>query len=301
MYQSLKTYASPLVLVMLLAMLMTAAPIPTPTLAPNVPNATSAINTSYAATPGDAAPGAEAAAVMEKTTGNLDPSDFDQVTPFEAINFTVNRHFNAYSAAVIGFLNMTVELPAKVEIAVPQGSEILWFSEISGGPVANDPEFRDQQPTRTENGQDIYTVVLEHFPIVQIEYRINHDPNTRLGDGQYSIAMEYTPATDTPFLRLMTNLPEESIVTDPEVEFMGQDSEGYLVFFRLFGDVSAFQTVQGEITYTPPAGTGMIAEGGNLLGGLWVTIAVSLAGVALAATYLILKARNQKEETQAEE
>jgi len=240
------------------------------------------------------APGAEAAAIMEKTAGNLDPSDFDEVVAFEAINYYVARHFNAYSASVTGFLNMTVELPAKVELAIPAGAEVMWMSEVSGGPIANDPEFEDPQVSRTENGLDIYTVVLEHFPILQIEYAIDGNPNVSLGGGEYSISMEYTPVTDTPFLRLMTNVPAESIVTDPSVEFMGEDASGYLVFFRMYSEVIAFQSVQGEITYSPPAGTGMIAEGGNLFGGLWITIVVVAGGIALVAGYLVLMARRRR-------
>ena len=71
-----------------------------------------------------------------------DSYDITEITPFEALNYYIARHFNAYSVAVTGFLNPEVELPAKVEIAIPTGSEILWFSEISGGFIGNDPEFR---------------------------------------------------------------------------------------------------------------------------------------------------------------
>ena len=220
-------------------------------------------------------------------TANGNNVDVIEVTPFEAINYYLARHFNAYSIAVTGFLNPEVQLPAKVEIAVPAGSEIMWFSEFSGGPVANDPEIAEPFNVRTENNLDIYTVVLEHYPAVQIEYHIDHDPNVRLSDGVYSIRMEYTPAADVPIFRFITNLPEESTVQDPNIEFMGTDANGYLVFMRLYTDVQAFTSMQGEFTYMPPQGRGMIAEGGNLLGGVVTVVAIviaALAGFAFVAT-----------------
>jgi len=167
-----------------------------------------------------------------------------EVTPFEAINYFKVRHFSGYSIAVIGFLNPEVELPAIVELAIPAGSEVIWFSEVSGGPIANDPEFTEPFNMRTEHGFDIYTVTLEHYHSVQVEYRTDQNPVTRLSRGVYSIQMSYTPIADLPILRLMTNLPAETIVQDPNVELIGANEEGEPIFFRIYTDISAFQTVQ---------------------------------------------------------
>jgi len=217
------------------------------------------------------------------------------VIPFEAINYFVARHFNAYSAAATGFLPPDTPLPATVEVAIPAGSEIMWFSEVSGGPIQNDPEFTAPFNMRTENGLDIYTVTLEHYPVVQIEYNLdNNDPNERIATGQYRISMAYTPATDTPILRLMTNLPAETVVNDQDVTFMGEDADGYLVFFRIYNDVPAFQPVTGEITYNPPAGTGFIAQGGSLLGGFTVVI-LGVMGVVVAALAFIVYSNKRKQ------
>ena len=217
-----------------------------------------------------------------------------ETTPFEAVNYYIARHFNAYSVAVTGFLSPEAQLPAKVEIAIPAGSEIIWFSEMSGSDfIGNDPEFTEPFNVRTEAGLDIYTVVLEQYPAVQIEYHINDDPNQRISEGVYSVAMEYTPFADTPFVRLMTNLPAGSIVEDPDVAFMGEDANGYFVFMRLYENVSALHPVQGEITYRPPAGTGMIAEGGNLLGGLGVAIGATVAVIVIASAFIYFTHRRK--------
>ena len=146
---------------------------------------------------------------------------------------------------------------------------------------------------RTEAGLDIYTVVLEHYPAVQIEYHIENDPNQRVSEGVYSVVMEYTPLADTPFLRLMTNLPPGSIVDDPNVEFMGATAEGYLVFMRLYENVSALQPVWGEITYQPPEGAGMIAAGGNLLGGLGIALFSAVAVIVFAAAFMYFNKRRK--------
>ena len=226
------------------------------------------------------------------------PTQQSEITPLEAINFFKVRHFSGYSAAVIGFLSPEVELPATVELAIPAGSEITWFSEVSGGPIANDPEFTEPFNVRTESNLDIYTVTLEHYHSVQVEYRTDHNPVTRLSDGMYSIQMSYTPIADLPILRLMTNLPAETTVQDPNVEFMGTDDEGNPIMFRIYTNIAAFQTVQGEITYFPPVGQGMVAVSGSVWEGLVITLAASAAVIAIAATFVIV---TKKRKAQSEE
>ena len=211
-----------------------------------------------------------------------------EIVPFEAINYFKARHIDRYSIAVIGFLNSEVELPATVELAIPAGSEVIWFSEASGGPIANDPEFTEPFNIRTESNFDIYTVTLEHYHSVQIEYRTDYNPVTRLSDGWYSIQMSYTPIADLPILRLMTNFPAETIVQDPNVEFMGTDDEGNPIMFRIYTDISAFQTVQGEITYFPPEGLGMVATTGSVWEGLIITLVASAAVIAIAITFVVI-------------
>lgn len=229
------------------------------------------------------------------------PPEYSEITPFEAINYFKARHFNTYSIAVIGFLNPETELPATVEFAIPAGSEVIWFSEISGGPIANDPEFTEPFNMRTENGFDIYTVTLEHYQSAQIEYRIYDNPVTQLSDGVYSIQMQYTPVVDLPILRLMTNFPAGTTVQDPNVEFMGMDPEGGPIFFRIYTDIAAFQTVQDEITYFPPAGQGMIAISGNLWGGLAVTVAATVAVIIIAAGFIFITQKRKVQKMQGEE
>ena len=228
------------------------------------------------------------------------PADQPEITPLEAINYFKARHFTGYSSVAIGFLNPEAQLPATVELAIPTGAEIIWFSEVSGGPVANDPEFTEPFNVRTESGLDIYTVTLEHYHSVQIEYRTNYNDNpvTQLSSGTYSIFMQYTPAADLPILRLMTNLPAETTVQDPNVEFMGEDETGDLVFFRIYTDVNAFQTIQGEITYFPPAGLGMPAASGSVWEGLIIALAAGTTVTAIATTFIII---TKKRKTQIEE
>ena len=224
-------------------------------------------------------------------------SNLSEPVPFEAINYYIARHFNAYSIAVTGFLNPEVELPAKVEIAVPAGSDIVWFSEFSGGFIANDPEFTEPFTVRTEGNLDIYTVVTEYHHAIQIEYHVEDDPNERVSPGVYRLSMEYTPLTDTPIVRLMTNLPAESVVDDPNVEFMGVDDNGSLVFMRVYTNVPALTPVQGEITFMPPDGQGMIAQGGDLLGGLGVAVLATLAVIVVAAAFIFVSSRRKMQDS----
>ncbi|MCL2606705.1 MAG: hypothetical protein FWD93_05440 [Coriobacteriia bacterium] len=218
-----------------------------------------------------------------------------EVIPFEAVNHYLARHFNAYSVAVTGFLNPETELPAKVEIAIPAGSDVIWMSEFSGGPLDLEIQFEEPSAVRSEAGLDIYTAVLTQSLALQIEYHIddNSSPNRALGDGQYAISMEYTAHQDIPFIRLMTNFPAETVVTDPTVEFMGEDAEGYLVFMRVYTDVPAFRAVQGEIVYTPPVGRGMIAEGGNLVGGIGIAAISAAVAIVAAAAFVLASSKRR--------
>lgn len=220
-------------------------------------------------------------------------ADLAEIVPFEAVNYYLARHPISYSVAITGFLSPEVRLPAKVEVAVPAGSEIIWFGEPLGSPGADDAEFEEPFNVRTEAGLDIYTAILRYYPAVQIEYDIIHNPVKRISEGIYSLSMKYTPLADTPLLRLMTNLPPESVVDDSSVQFMGADEEGYLVFMRLYENVSSLQLVQSEIVYRPPIGTGMIIQEGNLLGGMGVAIGIVAAVIVITIAF-IYTARRRK-------
>ncbi|MCL2745832.1 MAG: hypothetical protein FWE48_01890 [Coriobacteriia bacterium] len=226
----------------------------------------------------------EAESGIEATSTGADNLE---ITDFEAMTVIIRRLPNTYFAAVTGFLNPEVQLPATVEIALPEGSHIIWFGEPSeAGPIEADPRFEDPD-MRNEDGFDIYTVTLENEHHVQVEYNLFFSPATEAGDGSYILRMEYTPLTDLQAIRFKTNLPIGSEVLDDDVEFYGMNSEGERQYGRTFRDTTAGRMITTNLTYTSPRFQGTPNES-RVSDGLVVTVVVMLVGVAGALGIVVI-------------
>ena len=224
------------------------------------------------------------------------PASQLEVTPFEAINFYVTPFrdsVNAYMALVTGFLNPDVELPAKVELAVPAGIEPLWIGEFSPDFASLDDDAATLYEVRNEGALDIYTMVLEHYPAMQIEFHLIQTLHERISETELAINLEYTPVSDLPVLRLMTALPKESIVEDTTVEFMGVNENNDYVMMRVINDVPAFYTVQATITYIPPEDFVMPLEV-SMGGGIALVLALVVVCIAIVAGYVAVMNKRKK-------
>ena len=219
-----------------------------------------------------------------------------ELTPFEAINYYAVRmggRIDAYAIAVTGFLNPEVELPAKVEMAVPAGTELIWAGEFSEvlGPV--EPAFEEPFDVRSENGLDIYTVILENYPALQFEYSLPEQLHDYISDDLHVINLSYTPAENLPILRLMARLPAESVVTDSAAEFMGMDADENLVYMHIFHNVPAFQPVQANISYIPPEDMTLPFET-SVGGGIIIAIVAVGITAILAAGFIFVARKNRR-------
>ena len=229
--------------------------------------------------------------LVDEVATEQDPNS--EVIDFEAMTVVIRRLPNTYFAAVTGFLNPEIQLPATVEIAVPAGSHIIWFGEPSEqGPIGADPTF-DNPDVRTEGDFDIYTVTLENEHHVQIEYNLFSSPVADRGDGTYTLRMEYTPLTELQALRFMTNLPAGAQIIDEDLEFYGLNSEDERQYGRTYREVAAGQLISTDLNYNAPRFAGTPNES-RLVDGLLVTGIVMLVGVAGALSLVIITKRRRE-------
>ena len=221
--------------------------------------------------------------------------ELPEITPFEAMTMTVRRLPTTFIAAATGFLDPDIELPVTVEIAVPAGSSLIWFGEPSwDGPITADPRFEEPFNMRTEDGLDIYTVTLENYPQVQIEFNLAFSPVAELADGTQALRMEYTPLTELQALRFLTNLPIGSEVLDENINLYGFNEENEPQFGYTFRNTRAGEMYTITVLYQ---GDGAHSETG-VIDGLLITAAILLVclAVVLALVFITKRRRAANEE-----
>ena len=215
----------------------------------------------------------------------------DEVMQLDAILYKIFRSPEGYTALVGGQLHPDTPLPAQFEVAIPAGSEIFWFGEISGGPREDDRTFPEPFTVRRDGDFDIYTAITyEH--IIQMEYLIDGEPFERLGDGNHLFRLSYTPLHNASVLRLAAYLPMGSHVEDPNFVHLGYAPQTEEPLYGItLHNVSGGQTYEFDLLYGPPPALARQGEG-NLLGGVLVTIAaVGGAAIAMGGMFILSKRR----------
>jgi len=135
------------------------------------------------------------------------------------------------------------QLPATVELAVPQHAAVYRFNEVN---AAHD--FPANMEQRTENGFDIYRMTLTSERIIVLEYTLPGSPFEQTSDGP-SINVSYTPFWPIRYLYLIAALPVDSAVTDPRFTFIAEGPDGEPAFAEIFEDAQAGQEYTTQIVY----------------------------------------------------
>ena len=174
------------------------------------------------------------AAIMTGTTAQAHASENSIVAQFQKMQYWVVPWDEYWVARVSAELDEFETLPAVVEIAVPQHSEVYFF-----GDGINFEEFPVPYQVRTEDGFDIYTAVLSTSRVVLIEYTLATSPFEQTSDG-FTMNLAYTPLRDIRELHLIAAFPVDSSVTDPQFEYygvgpLGEPAFGYLIENALGG------------------------------------------------------------------
>jgi len=242
--------------------------------------------------------GADAGADVVHPT--VDDLAIEGIQEIEVLLYKIFRSPDGYAALVGAGLNEDVPLPAMTEIQVPTGVEILWFGDIAGGPRSDDRQFPTPYDMRTENGFDIYTVIV-NYHVFQLEYLIDGEPFENLGGGDHVFHLQYTPLHDAAVLRLAAYLPMGSVVRDPSFTHLGfAPATDEPLYGITFTSVQGGETYSADLIYGPPA---TIARQGSdhLEGGILATIGIIVAALgAAAAVFFIARSRRQREEEYAD-
>ncbi|MCL2526587.1 MAG: hypothetical protein FWE46_06065 [Coriobacteriia bacterium] len=235
--------------------------------------------------------GMEGAEITESAIDGLASDAVDDIVPFEVILYKIFRSPDGYAALIGGGISEDIPLPARFEIAVPAGVDILWFGEISGGPRDQDRTFDEPFEVHREGDLDIYTAVTNEH-VVQLEYLIPGEPFEALGGGNHLYRLSYTPMQDARILRLAAYLPTGSVVTDPAFVRLGEAAQTEEPLYGItFFDVTGGETYEATLEYGPPASIARQGQG-NLGGGILATMGIlAVVVAALGASFYLAKKR----------
>lgn len=216
------------------------------------------------------------------------------IAPFSFLQYKQFRVPDGYTGAVMGILYPDVELPATVQIAVPEGVDVYWFGEVPEGGV--NPEsvpFPGALEPRTADGMDIYTAVVQNSHTVQIEFYLEGFPVRSLPNGNHSIQIEYTPLDDVGVMRLAAFIPAGSVVQSPGAEYMATSPTGDIAYAYSFIDIEAGQRLSFDIEYIPPEVTARENADGVAGGIMVVAGALLLTAIIAIVMVLFMKARKK--------
>ncbi|MCL2438262.1 MAG: hypothetical protein FWC99_04135 [Coriobacteriia bacterium] len=225
---------------------------------------------------------------------STEPPDINQadVAQFRLIQYKFFRAPDGYTAAIWGMLDPnTVELPALVQVAVPQGADVFWFGPVpEGGVTSESPQFTHYH-VYTDGENDIYTVMLTDSHDIQIEHYFWGEnfpfPVRTMPDGDHAIRISYTPLHDVEILRLAAFLPEGSAARDSaNVEFLGTGPTGDPAFAMDFHYARGGENYTAEIVYAPPEVTARHNQP-TMGGGILAVIGTVAAAIVVVGGFLV--------------
>ena len=217
----------------------------------------------------------------------------EEVTPFQSINFTIihveiTDEFGSESiwvGLISGELPEDTPLPARIEVAVPEGTLTGWAGQLlSSDAFDTAVQFPDFEHVRTENGMDVYSAVMTQFHFMQLETRIEESPIID-GDGTSTTwALSYTPVHDLDRLQLTAAFPAGFVSQDEGVRYFGDGPEGEQSYYHVFENVNAGQTVSTTISAFY-VGADEVAE--SAVDITTIIILVCIAVALIAITYVL--------------
>jgi len=227
---------------------------------------------------------------LDNVPFNISPDD---VAQFGWMQYKFFRAPDGYTAGIWAVLDDDEELPAYVQIAVPEGADVFWFGPVpAGGVTPESPQFPDSHIFHdVENGIYVYTTVLTDSRQLQIEHYFWGEafsfPVRTLPNGNHSIRIDYTPLNDVETLRLAAFLPEGSRVIDHlNVIPLGVGPTGDPAFAVEISDAQGLENYSVEIEYAPPEITARQNQPTLTEGFVTVIIMVTVA-ITLALVFIL--------------
>jgi hypothetical protein len=176
-------------------------------------------------------------------------SSLEEVTPFQSMNFTAIYTEGIWVGLLSGELAEYTPLPARIEVAVPEGTLTGWFGQMPGSDGFDSAlQFTESYLARTENGMDIYSAVMTHFHTMQFETRIDESPLTDGDENSMNMSLSYTPVHDVDELSLTAAFPAGFVSVEENLVFLGDGPGGEQSYSRIFEAVTAGEPVSTTIS-----------------------------------------------------
>ena len=187
---------------------------------------------------------------------------------------------------VAGELPAGTKLPAQIEVAVPQGSTIAWFGELSGSEGNVDDVASKYSLTRTENGYDIYTATLTKYLKFQIEAE-NGTFFTADADGHMAASLKYVPICNATMALIGAEIPTGFAPSTAGPTALGTGISGGTVYGTTSNNVKAGDVMSLDIAYAASAATPATGSAGSTSSSPIKTILIVLA-VAVTVVVVVL-------------
>lgn len=204
---------------------------------------------------------------------------------------------------VAGELPAGTKLPATVEVAVPQGSTIAWFGELSGSEGNVDDLSAKYALARTENGYDVYSATLTKYLKFQIEAE-NGAFFAADADGHQAASLSYIPVCNATMALIGAEIPTGFAPASAGATALGTGIAGGTVYGTTANNVKAGDTMSLDIAYAASAATPGTGSTGSTSGSPINTILIVLAiavTVVVVALVAVLMARRMGAATEEDE
>ncbi|MDR1412600.1 MAG: hypothetical protein LBJ07_01585 [Actinomycetes bacterium] len=192
-----------------------------------------------------------------------------------------------------GMLPETAALPAKVEVAVPTGSDVFWVGEVAGNENGQAGDISLALQKRTEGNSDIYSATMTQFHTLQVEYNLPDDPFQNVTGDDWAATLTYTPLYDLEHLDLAAEVPAGAVVNNPDFTLQGPGGSGGNIYLKEMGAATGGQPVSTEITYTANATTANGQTTGENSGTVTTVLIVIIVALIAALVFVLFNRKSQ--------
>ncbi len=221
-------------------------------------------------------------------------SDF---APWSEVNVRIDMTVPGFQGGltmISASLSEEATLPARVQLMVPSGVEMLWVGEVLGGPVSENPRANVER-TPVDGEFDMLTTTLTRARILQVEFE--GAGATVSSPASVSAGVTWRTPSLIPTLRMGVVVPAGSTLTtgpagtQPEVIDSTRS-----IFFQESTDVPAgedmsFRVVYASGTGVAPGGPAGQSDGSAYLFPIFVVIFI----VGIAAVLLAVSAKRKRD------
>ncbi len=196
-------------------------------------------------------------ACSASTAAAQDAPPSSELTSWATVDVTAHKEQAGEVLIISGELPEKTPLPARVELAVPSGSQLRWIGEILGGDPSADPEL--EYEVIPSGDYDVYRFTLTQSRIAQIEV-VPARPAVAFDGSVYSANVSWKPSQDVPELHMSVTLPPGAQVQQPDEGAAIQTQANNSRYLKEFTGVAAEETATLEFTYIAPEG---VVSGGT--------------------------------------